>query len=227
MPTPYNAGYTAEDIRELAMAFLGEFGIVGTNVAKSVQYLRISSRQREIFTLGSSMDPEYFGECVVVNLDNEGANLNALEAMAPDTIYPIDMVQVVKIEDPGSSEYEAGEKVTIVRLDDPRALPPRMTLRSMILRGVDDDMTGVTSIKIWYSRKPWELGKDGTGIIELPEPFHDLLALDLAKFLVSRDKEGPNAAKALEYLTAQEATRMEAFKAHIAGTYRALESRFG
>lgn len=215
---------TPEEIRKLAGALLGDYGVDVPHVPHALIFNRMSSRQRELFSWAATIDPDYFGECAVATLVGGDANLDSLELLATGP-YPVDTIQIVRIHDSGNSEYETGDRVRIVREDDHRDLPPRMTYRSRALRGVGNDMDGVVSIKVWYTRRPRPIGIDGSGVIELPEPWHDLLALDIAQFLLARS---PGVhAEAASGIEAEKVERMANFEAHIRASYRALEARFG
>jgi hypothetical protein len=213
---------------EMAFAYLGDLGVAVKNTARSILFARMSARQRELFTFASAIDWEFFGECVVATLDGGGVDLALLETQID--MYPIESIQLIRIADPGASEYESGTRVSLVRLDDGRAFPPRATLRSHILRGYADDLAEVASVIIWYARRPHEIRMDGTvggpGVVELPEPFHVLLALDLAKYILAREPE-TNGSAAMATIQALEDQTMASFGEHIRGSYRALEARFG
>lgn len=216
---------TPSELLELAFSYLGDFGISVENTPRSVLYARMSMRQRELFTWASTIDPDFYGECVLGVLDNGGVDLNLLEQ--EEAIYPIESIQIIRIEDPGTDErYQRGDRVRIVRTDDTRELPPRATLRSKILRSVGDDLTNVVSVMIWFSRRPRPINPDGSGTVELMDPFSHLLAFDVAKYILQRDPELAGAA-ANAHLEALEAASLASFEAHIRGSYRALEARFG
>lgn len=225
---------TPRELLEQAFSYLGEWGIGVGNIARGPLYQRMSARQRELFILANSIDPEFYGQCVVVLLDNGGADLSDLAE--EEEIYPIESIQVVRIhEDPGVPEdppdpaipgYPVGTRVRLVRTHDTRELPPRMVLRNHILQGVGTDFDTVVSVKIWYSRRPHNIPMDGDGTVDLEEPHSVLLALDLAKYILSRDPALTTSA-AMAHFTTLESQELELFKAHIGNAYRALEARFG
>lgn len=214
---------TPEEIKQLAYSILGDWGINVEHTPNALMYDRMSSRQRELFAWVNALNPDYFGECAVAGIvDNAYVNLDSLEVLTQGP-YPVDTIQVVRIADPGTSDYISGQRVRIVRIDDWRELAPRMTYRSRVLRGIGDDMVGVVSITVWYTRRPRPIGPDGSGVIELPEPWHDLLALDLARFLLQHSPD--DVAPCLAYIDAEESQRMKGFETHINASYRALEAR--
>ena len=56
-----------------------------------------------------------------------------------------------------------------------------------MLRQVGTDLAGVTSIRAYYSARPFRIDPDdGAVVIRLPEPFHDLLVVDLTQYLLRK-----------------------------------------
>jgi hypothetical protein len=212
---------TPQETLELAYGLLGSWGYTVRGMSESVLYNRMSFRQEELFSWVASIDPEFFGRDEVATVTNGAVSLSSIEA----TGGRVGHIQSIIIEAPGTTGYAEGERVRLVRSDDPRDLPPRATLRGRVLKGVDGDLDGVASLRVFYSRLPAGISVSGAGSIELPSPFDDLLALDLAKFILTRDLETANSP-ALAYYVAEEAKRLVAFEAHIRGTYRAVETRF-
>lgn len=215
---------TPEEARKLAYAFLADWGVEIPNTPHALIYNRMSARQREIFSWIGTIDPDFAGECAVAALSGGDVNLNTLEDLEAGP-YPIEAIQVIRVEDPGTSAFPVGTRVRIVRGDDYRQVPPRATLRSNILRDVEGDLAEVASVKIWYVRRPKPISVEGVGTIELPEPWHDLISLDVARFILTR---GPGEyGPVLEKLNALEEQRMASLEAHIRSSYQALEARFG
>lgn len=216
---------TTSEAREMAYGILGRYGVDVPTIPHALIYNRMSIRQREIFSWISNLDPDFYGECATAALVNGDVDLNVLEGKADPSPYPIESIQVVRVEDPGSSlTLTAGDRVRLVRADDFRQVPPRMTLRSMVLRDVGGDMAGVNTIKIWYTRRPRVIGNDGTDELELPEPWHDLIALDAAQFILQRT-DGDHGG-IIQTLKADEQERMQSLATHVKNAYRAVETRF-
>lgn len=183
---------------------------------RSVMYRRISVRQRELFVHIAALDPELFGADVVVDVVDGAANLAALEQSGD--VYPVERVQVVRIEDAGASDLDTGERVSLVPADDAEAhLAPRATYRSGVVRGWDGDLDDVTSLWIAYARRPRTIGADGSGEIELLEPFQDLLVFDLARYLVrgTVDIDGQVKAVAADLIEKQEAALLQSLEQHV------------
>lgn len=195
---------------------------------RSIMYQRISARQRELFAHIATLDPEFYGAEAVVEVVDGAANIGALEQSGD--VYPVERIQLVQIEDPGQSVVRvAGEGVTLVRATDAHAFfPPRATYRSGVIRGVEDDLDGVASILVYYSRRPRTIGPDGAGEIELLEPFQYLLVYDLSRDLILRTVgiEGDKKAAALAMIERAEKELMEGLAEHIRHAARAREDRF-
>lgn len=216
---------TPAEVRKLATALLGDHGIDVRGVPHALQYDRMSARQRELFAWVATIEPEYFGVCVVGPLEDGAADIATMETETGDGPYPVEAIQIVRVADVGTSDYTTGQRVRLVRTDDTRDLPPRMTYRSNVLRAVGTDLDGVVSIRVWYARQARVIALDGSGDIDLPITWRDILAFDLAKFLLLRS--GQTAAGVVEYLTAEETKRLGLFEAHVKNSRMALESRFG
>jgi hypothetical protein len=209
---------TPREALNQAFAWLGSWGININSTPESVLFGRMSFRQAELFGWANSIDREYFGKSAVLPLSNGEANLA--------TIADLGVVQVLTIQDRGTSSLISGERVRIVRADDTRDLRPRATLRNRIIRGVGNDLAGVASLNVFYSQGAPQITVSGAGAIMIPSPFDELLSLDVARFVLARDPATTESA-AVAFLTAQEAQRLAAFEVHIRQSYQALESRFG
>jgi hypothetical protein len=215
MPTP-------KEVLLDAYALLGGWGFAIPGMPESILYLQMSQRQQELFAQVNALDPEFFGSDVEAPVANGRVDLYALVG-GQGTIQS---VQVVLIDVPGPSNYEKGDRVRIVRTDDQRDLPPRVLLRDGTLIGVEEDLDGVQQLRVYYSRKPTPITITGEGLIQIPEPYVDLLALDLAKYILNRDMETASSP-AMAYFVAEEEKRLASLEAHVRANYRALESRFG
>lgn len=220
---------TPEDICVAAMGICSDY-TDSYPTTRAIMYQRISSRQRELFAHIATIDPEFYGEEIIAEMSSPGAlNVGALEQSGD--VYPVERIEEVRISDAGSSsDRETGERITLVRVADADAyFPPRATYRSGVLRQVGNDLDGVASLLIYYSRRPRTIGPDGRGEIELLEPFQYLLVYDLAKDLVRRTVgiEGKVKAAVVEMVGAAETELMTALGEHITHSARAREDRFG
>jgi hypothetical protein len=194
---------------------------------RAIMYQRISSRQRELFAHVAILDPEFYGAEIVAEVTDGALNVAALEQSGD--VYPVERVEEVQVEDPGTSGLDAGTRVGLVLVTDPEAaLPPRATYRSGVIRQVGTELQGVASLLLYYSRRPRTIGPDGSGVIELLEPFQFLLVYDLAKDLIRRTIgiEGEKKAAAFQLLDSAEKELLEALGEHITHAARARESRF-
>ncbi len=215
-----------EEIVRAALGIVTDFGD-DFPTTRALMYRRISARQRELFVYIGTLDPEFYGEDIIAELASGAVNIAALEQSGD--VYPVEVVQAVRIHDAGSSEHDAGERVAIVSMDDVDAFfSPRVTFRSGVLRQVRSDLAGVASLLVSYSRRPRTIGVDGSGEIELLEPFHELLVFDLAKDLVRRTVglEGERKAAVVAMVDAAEQPLLEALTAHIRHQAAQRDSRF-
>lgn len=197
----------------------------------SVLYRRIEIRQQELFSTVSRVNPDYFGVNVIGTLDeNRDLNLALLET---GDLSPACKITRVEIKDPGTNtELACGDKVTIIPHTDPDAgLPPRMWLRNFTLHGYKSDLDGVTSVCIYYGRRPVQKATalDGTEVAELPDVYQELLVLDLAKWMMKQTLDMDPDAKvaALEVLSAEEAAMLDTMLAEVTDYAGGQESRFG
>jgi hypothetical protein len=195
---------------------------------RALMYRRISARQRELFSHVATLDPEVYGAEILVDLEDGFVNLSALEQS--EDVYPIERIEEVQIAEVGSSLVRvAGEKVSLVRVSDPGvAFPPRATYRSGVLRQVADDLAGVASLRIFYSRRPRTIQPDGSGEIEFLEPFQELLIYDLARDLIRRTVglEGEQKGDLVAMLDEVEKEMMDSLASHISHAGLAREDRF-
>jgi hypothetical protein len=207
---------TPLEVKDLALAHLGSWGITVDSIPDAVFYNRISSRQQELYGWVHSVDRDFYGIVVDLPLVDEAVEV-------PDLMESVDEIF---IGSPGTSGYWPNDKVRVVRNDDwmwhP---PPRVTLRNGWIRGSGEDMVGVISLKLAGTRRPAEISPKGEGDIDLPLPYQDLLALDLAKFVLIRDPETVSSP-AMAFFVNEEERKIAAFREHIVGRYRALEARF-
>lgn len=171
----------ASEVFEAALARTAEFN-VSVPSTQSVALHRINARQQQLFSRIADVSPEYFGLQEVMTLVNNEVDLSLLAV-------PYERVTFVQIADPGSASYQTADEVNIVPvMDRIAALAPRMFLRDAVLRGVDQDMAGVVSIEVFYSRRATAVTAPTT-TIDLPAQFQELLVIDLSRHLLRKTIE--------------------------------------
>jgi hypothetical protein len=151
---------------------------------------------------------------------------------AADPVEAAEVISRIEVEDPGTSGLVAGTEIAIVPLTDPSAaFPPRVTVRNGVIRQVDTDLAGVTSIRVYYSRRPFRIDdQDATRTIALPEPFQELLVVDLARWMLRKEATIPAETRqvALAALDAEEQEMLANFVATVKdATAPAERGRFG
>lgn len=217
---------TVEDVVVQALARASEVAEIGPQpMARTVMYRRVGVAQQRLFLLAARANLEYFGVCATAVLDASG------QADLADIATPVptpELIQRIAIDDPGTSAYAAGTQVHLVSVADPDvANAPRMTLRDHVLRAVGDDLAQVTSVVVYYSRLPAAFGAgDGPKVVEVPEPFDELLVLDLTRWLLARSPlTNPARDTALASVEAEAAQLLDDFLAHV-GRFGPVEARF-
>jgi hypothetical protein len=212
---------TVQEIYEQALARASEFSEKVPNTF-SVTVARMTQRQEQLFARIAEKNRDYSGRDGEVTL-TAGVGDSA-------TLDPLPMrVYHVQIGDPGASSYAAGKKVNIVPVDDlDCALAPRATFRDGLFSQVATDLANVTSLTVFYAKRPTELTAEDD-VPELPVQFHELLVVDLTKSLV-RKTIGLNATsrkEIIEILEVEETELLAAFDNHIINYNYAEVSRFG
>lgn len=225
-------GLTPDDIIEEVRTFLPN-----TNeafpVTDAMLYLRMSDRQRRLFSIAAEESESYFGVRVTAPPDGNCVDLNDLEK---DDEHAIASVDLIEIADPGSSAYLRNQEVTIVDADERFAghFKPRVTIRSHLIEGVDEevedsggrrivnDLAGVAQLRVWYSRFPLPI--NGLGQVngkmqevEIGSPWDRLLIYDLVKSLIKStardDAEKNDPLWKMAHMAEEEL--VEEFKAHV------------
>ena len=169
---------TVDEILEASLARLMEFTdkVPGTGHS---DLARLNQRQEQLFAVIADVNRDYSGRDAVLTLTAGAADTATL---SPQPMRITD----VRIENPGASLYLAGRKVHVVPVDDRDCeLPPRMTLRDGVLAQVATDLADVTSVRVFYARRPLYLTLR-TETPDLPEQYHELLVIDLAKMKVRK-----------------------------------------
>lgn len=201
---------------------------------KSVMYNRMNVRQRELFVAAGAWDREFYGVCVIATLDDTGA-VNLAEMDGTANVYAIEQIEQVRIEDVGTSSLATGDRLNIVpSLDVDAHFSPRATIRSHVLEGVAGELDLVTSVKIFYARRPKDIDERGRiegnkdVEVELTSPFDYLLVWDLARDLIRRTVRMEHELKAelLALMKESESEALAAFELHVKGFNWAREDRF-
>jgi len=197
-----------------------------------VLFRRIEVRQQELFRGASRVNPDYFGVSAEGVLDAQfRANLKDLDVQVD--VDPAANISRVEIGDAGTHPtLVRGDEVAVVPLNDiEAALAPRMTLRNFILQGVGSDFVGVLTIVIFYGYSPESkaVPLDGFENAELPDPFQELLVIDLTKWMVrmTMGLEPQVKAGALAALSEEESEMQGAFTAEVTDYAGVQVSRFG
>lgn len=212
---------TAEELTQAALARALEF-TDQVPAARSVCYPRLSIRQRQLVAAAAEWNPSYYGRQATLALVAGAADLTAL----PE---PAERIERVTIADPGTAPYAAGREVTIVPVTDAaHHLAPRALLRDYTLQGVDQDLAHVASVTVYYARRAPVLALPDDVPI-LPEPFHELLVLDLAIALARKLFALDPATRTgmIELWQAEEAELLADYEQHVRTFAAAEASRFG
>lgn len=224
---------TVEDLVIQALARAMEFGDTFPTT-RSVMYRRLGVRQQQLFAAVARENPEYFGDSAIGTLDANGAIDIGLTGNpdAPDPVEAMEVISRIEVENKGTSALTNGQEINTVPLTDPdAAFAPRVTIRGNIIRQVATDLAGVTSIRVYYSKRPFRLDPDDKNtLIVLPEPFHDLLVVDLTRWLLRKAATVPEQVRtvALGALDAEETEGIGNFLAQAREYTSAVErGRFG
>lgn len=119
---------------------------------------------------------------------------------------------IIRLPDAISLDYLVAHTLGPIVVVD----PPRITVRDRVLRGVGSDLDGVGSIKVYYPKRPDARMVRDTKI-GLPEPYDELLVIDLARSMLSKtlDIEPESRIAAIQALSAEENDLLAAFEAHV------------
>ncbi len=222
-------GMTVQEAIDNALARCAELGadVPGT---RSLMIDRISQTQQDVFASGAQWNPDYFGTCVVGTLD--GMAMDVLAILDPLEIP--ETITRIEIADPGSSEWSAGDEVSVVTLSDRdnATIKPRVTVRRKIISSVGNDLNGVNSIRVFYSPCPLPLDPTATAIgdkrLEIPRPHDRIVPLDLALYLLDKVPSPTAAVVAGKAAIAAELTMaMAKFESHVRSYVMTTVTRFG
>lgn len=189
---------------------------------ESVSIRRIDAHQQELFAYTAGIAREYIGRSGVLTLAAGIADTADLNPLAMRIV-------LVRIQDEGSSDYEALQRVNIIPVDDPdAALAPRATLRDGLITGYDGELDDVTSLMVDYCKRPGTL----TVAADVPEfavQYHEILVIDLTKQMI-RKTIGLNSTsreEILEILQEEYDETLGQYEAHLRNFSFAEVSRHG
>lgn len=222
------ANLSVEDVVVQGFARVQEY-VRSMPAVRSVLYRRINVRQSQLTIAAARNNRDYYGVAAIATLLGGAADVNDILTPVP----PPELIHKITVDTVAAGAVpNIGDEVSIVRLGDETAEePPRVTLRSGVLRQVGVDLLNVLTLKVYYSKLPDALlpAEPGTTLVALPNPHDELLVIDIAKLLVGRSMRGePNdTAKkiVLDSLTEEEGKMEAAWIQHVRG-WSATRSRF-
>jgi hypothetical protein len=225
---------TVAELADRALARCAEFG-VAYPATRSLLYIRLGVRQQELYSAAARTNPEYFGATALGILDVNGEiSLSTLgDPAAVDPVPNMELISRLEVAaSSGAGAPAVGSEINVVPVTDPdAALAPRVTVRGGTIAPVGTDLALVSRILVFYSHRPFLLRpEDAAVVIEMPEPFHDLLVLDLALYLLRKTASLPKEERqvALAALGAEEKEGIANFLAHVKEFTSAVErGRFG
>jgi len=216
---------TVNDLVTAALSRAADFGAAYPG-SRSVLYRRLSNRLHQLYAAAARWNPEYFGVSAVGTLDSGGVSFSTMGASGGT--YAPELVSRIEIADKGTSSYTNGDEVNLVQLNDPdAALPPRVMVRNQALQQVGTDLTDVTSLRMYYSRRPFRLAADdGDTTVDFPEQFEELLVIDLTKWITRKATNPPleQRAAALASLDAEEQETLANFEQEVVSFTSAAET---
>lgn len=226
---------TVEDLAVQALARCAEFGD-NYPTTRSVLYRRLGVRQQQLYAAAARANFEYFGRTADGTLDVNG-QITLATTGDPSAINPVpNMEFIARVEvlatDADPLAPAVGTKINIVPITDQGAeLPPRITVRGGVFTPVGADFAHIKKIRVFYSHRPFRIPPTaGASDVELPEPFQDLLVVDLARFMVRKMTTLTKEVRevALAALKEEEDEAMGNFIASVKSFTAAAESgRFG
>jgi hypothetical protein len=172
-------------------------------------------------------NPEYFGVSAVGTLDSGGVSFSSMGAFGGT--YAPEMVSRLEIADKGTSTYTNGDEINILQLNDPGvALAPRVTVRNQAIKQVGTDLALVTSVRLYYSRRPFRLAatEDGSTTVDFPEQWEELLVIDLTRWITRKAINPPleQRAAALKSLDDEEQETLANFEQEVISFASAAET---
>lgn len=219
-------GMTVQEALDDARARCAELGVdfPGTT---SLLVRRMSQMQQRVYAVGAQWNPDYFGRCVIGTLDGGAIDLLAIA----DPLTRPETITRIEIADAGSSDkWAAGQEVYPVPLSDMAGeMPPRVTVRQWVISSVGTDLTGVTSLRIYYSPTPLPLSPTALGDhLGVPSPHDAVVPLDLTLYLLDKLPAPSDAVVAGRAQVEKElAAAMTALESHVRSYVMTMSSRFG
>lgn len=186
-------------------------------------YRRVSVRQQQLFVVAARIDPEYYGVCAIGTLEDGAVSIAAMEP----PVRTAAAITRIEVEDPGESTLAAGTEIIPVRVQEREYAhdQPRVLLRNRAIIGLDDDLDGVTSIKVSYPYLPATIDA-GDDELELPDPFGELCVVDLAKWMLRRIPETELVVQLLRTIEAEETALLEDWAGYVTGFAQSRQGRF-
>lgn len=220
---------TIEEITLLAMERAAEV-TAHYPMGRMSAYRRIGIRERQLVQRASAVNPELYGTSATADLDVDKAAdfMDIADPVpTPDVIQRITIETLVAL--PSENPPAVGDEINLVSITDPDAgLPPRATLRDLILRPVGTELADVASIRVWYPKLTPDYGPtDGDTEAYIAAPHDELLVVDLAKVLLARATklDAGTRTATLAQLDAEEAGLLAMFDRYVA-EYGPWQRRF-
>lgn len=193
-----------------------------------VYYRRVAHRDGQLALHAVRINPAFNARSDDADASDGRVNLRALP-------YGLASIAALRVGDPGTSRYQRGRRVAVVQPGDPRAaLPPRLYFEGEELVAVGDDLEGVATVSVFYTPLPHRAGEDAEGGIDgeqepfIPEPFHELLVIEVARTagLALAQEGDASVAALLAALDAEEKTMLTDFDRFVATGAGITASRF-
>ena len=220
-----------DQIIDEAEAILSDYGVKYPGT-KSVMYSRINQSQKRYFSMAAKADQEFYGLQMDFTLDvNACADFTQLDETKALPIEQIDDFRIIESDNPD----QVNKRIHVVPLHDAEAhLKPRATFRSNIFAGFGGDLAGVNRVRLYYTRRPRTIGRDGLVAaatqqvdVELESPWDFLLVWDLVYDLIRRADAMEKELKKglLELVLGPNRTLTKEFIAHVAGLVHRRQDR--
>lgn len=216
---------TSDDLVTAALSRAADFGAAYPG-PRSVLYRRLSNRLHQLFAAAARWNPEYFGVSAVGTLDSGGVSFSTMGASGGT--YAPELVSRLEVADKGTSSYTNDDEINLVQLNDPDvALAPRATVRNQAIKQVGTDLALVTSVRMYYSRRPFRLAAtDGATTVDFPEQWEELLVIDLTRWITRKSSNPPaeQRAAALKSLDDEEQETLVNFEQEVRSFTSAAET---
>lgn len=212
-----------EDVRQAALARLGEFTDKFPN-GTQVPYRRIGVRQQELYAMAAHENPEYAGTCAEGDVTNGAVSF---ATMSPPVLTP-ERITRIEVSEVTGAAYQLGTEITVVPIADQDGIAPRATLRNGLLKGVAGELDDVTKVNVFYPYRPEPTAATETGTreVEIPDPYSELLVIDLAREYVRKALHlGATRAEIIGAIEDEEKPLLGAWAAHVR-EYAPIVARF-